>query len=179
MHYSLSDTILDLVQNSQEAGADHIELTLEQSDSSLDMVLKDNGRGMTEEEMQKALDPFYTDGIKHKHRKVGLGLPFLVQLVEMTDGSFELDSRKGEGTELKVRFNLNHIDTPPLGDLSYLFLQALCLEGSHQMCINREFTQNGKEDGYRLDRRELQEVLGDFSDAQTMILLREYIRSQE
>jgi len=179
MHYSLCDTILDLVQNSQEAGADSIELTLIQGDTLLDMVLKDNGCGMTEEEMQQALDPFYTDGIKHKHRKVGLGLPFLEQLVEMTDGTFEMNSRKGEGTELKVRFKLDHIDTPPVGDIPALFLQSLCLEGNHQMCITREFTNSRKEDSYQLDRRELSEVLGDFADAQTMILLRDYIRSQE
>jgi hypothetical protein len=47
---------------------------------------------MTAEELQRALDPFHTDGIKHPHRKVGLGLPFLVQTAEhaAVDGTLHL-----------------------------------------------------------------------------------------
>ena len=40
---------------------------------------------MTDEELKKAVDPFYTDGLKHKKRKVGLGLPFMIQAVQQAN----------------------------------------------------------------------------------------------
>ena len=94
MHYTLSDMILDLVQNSIEAKAPRITLDLIRSGNILTVRLADNGCGMTEGELKKASDPFYTDGIKHSGRKIGLGIPFLIQTVEQADGSFEIQSEK-------------------------------------------------------------------------------------
>lgn len=179
MHFSLCDTILDLVQNSYEAKAGQIDLTIVEDDHWLKMDLRDNGCGMTNEEMQKARDPFYSDGEKHRHRKVGLGLPFLEQSMDMTEGRFQLESRKGEGTRLQADFNLDHLDTPPLGDLPSMFMQAFCFDGAYNMTIRREINTKDRKESYELDRQELQEVLGDFSRTDNMILLRDFIRSQE
>ncbi|MDA3850762.1 MAG: ATP-binding protein [Spirochaetaceae bacterium] len=175
MHYTLCDSILDLVQNSWEAGAETIELRLMESAQRLDFILKDNGCGMTQEELKRVIDPFYTDGIKHRERKVGLGLPFLQQMLEITGESLDISSVKGEGTLLKASFNLEHMDTSPVGDIPSLFLQAFTMDGPYQMIIERE--KQGMD--YRLDRHELIEVLGDFNQAQTMVLLRDFISSQE
>ena len=179
MHFSLCDTILDLVQNSVESGAGRIELTLREGEALLETVLRDDGCGMTEEEQRRALDPFFSDGKKHRNRTVGLGLPFLKQQLETSGGSFRMESARGEGTVLEIRFRLDHIDTPPIGDIPSLFLQALCFDGAYQMVITREKTRKDQSLEYRLDRRELMGALGDFSDASSMILLREYLRSQE
>jgi hypothetical protein len=178
VHYSLSDMILDLIQNSIEANADRISLDLTRSGDDLTVRLADNGRGMTEGELRKAKDPFYTDGIKHRHRRVGLGIPFLIQTVEQTEGRFEIHSEKNMGTSLNIQFNLGNVDTPPEGDWPVMFLQAFCFEGDYELIIRRVIT--GKKDvRYTLGRRELQEVLGDFSESGALILLRDYIQSQE
>jgi len=180
MHYSLSDMILDLVQNSIEAKAEKITLDLIRSGNILTVRLGDNGCGMTEGELKKASDPFYTDGIKHCHRKIGLGIPFLIQTVEQTDGRFEIHSEKNMGTSLDIEFNLGNVDTPPEGSWPGLFMQAFCFEGDYELIINRKLISEEKgEPGYTLSRRELKDVLGDFSDAGAMILLRDYLQSQE
>ncbi len=106
MHFSLSDCVLDLVQNSIEAEASQINLCIDQNDRLFSVHIGDNGCGMTEEELKMATDPFYTDGKKHVHRKVGLGLPFLVQTISMTDGTFDIKSEKGVGTSIDNKFNL-------------------------------------------------------------------------
>ncbi len=180
MHYSLADMILDLVQNSVEADAETITLDLIRSEKCLTVRLADDGKGMTEGELEKAKDPFYTDGIKHKHRKVGLGIPFLIQTVEQADGSFEIHSEKNKGTSLNICFNLENVDTPPEGDLAGLFRQTLCFEGDYELIIKRMITsEDGSETGYTLSRNELKEVLGDFNESGSMVLLRDYLRSQE
>ena len=97
MHASICDLVLDLVQNSIEAAAQHIRLTMQQNSNQLNICIQDDGSGMDPVTVQQALDPFYTNGIKHRSRKVGLGLPFLKQVVEATEGQVHIDSMPGEG----------------------------------------------------------------------------------
>lgn len=179
MHFTLTDFLMDAVQNSIEAEAAHVELSLAQTDEDLTVRLADDGCGMTEGELEKAKDPFYTDGKKHKARKVGLGIPFLMQTVSMTEGSFDIQSEKGKGTVLTVRFNLKHWDTPPLGNLVTLFYQILTYPGEYEMILNRSFKGCRGEESYRISRQEMIEVLGDLEDAGAVGLLRQYIQSQE
>ena len=98
MHATLCDMITDLVHNAMEADASEIRLNVEETDSNLNVVIADNGRGMDMATLEKAKDPFYTDGRKHRHRKVGLGLPFLFQTCELTGGSAGIESKPGKGT---------------------------------------------------------------------------------
>lgn len=179
MHFTLCDCILDLVQNSVEARSTRIYLNLVQSSRSLDVFLKDNGCGMTEEELNRATDPFYTNGKKHKHRRVGLGLPFLIQTVSMTEGDFTIESEKNKGTEISIRFNLDHIDTPPPGDIVSLLYQVLCFKGFYDLTIVRSFAEKGSEQSYEVNRSEMLDVLGDLESVASLGLLKDYIVSQE
>ena len=62
MHATLCDLITDLVQNSFEADATEITLNVEETGKKLNVVIKDNGKGMSAETLEKAQDPFYSDG---------------------------------------------------------------------------------------------------------------------
>lgn len=177
MHYTLCDSILDLFQNSVEANSTTIYMDLIQNPDSLKVTIKDNGKGMDESTLAKVRDPFFTDGIKHKNRKVGLGIPFLIQTTDMTDGVFDLKSVPGEGTELNIKFNLNHWDTPPIGNVLELLLSAMAFEGDYDLIVNREDKERNLT--YSIARSELIEILGDLTQATNMILLKEFIESQE
>jgi len=179
MHFSLCDCVLDLVQNSIEAGAELITLKLNQSEDSLFVQITDNGCGMTEEELKMATDPFYTDGKKHVHRKVGLGLPFLIQTVSMTDGKFDISSEKGKGTSIDIEFNLKSIDTPPVGDVVSLLYQVMCFDGSYSFVAERSYAYDKGSDFYTVNRKELQDILGDLNSVSSLSLLRDFISSQE
>ena len=177
MHYTLCDCILDIFQNSVEADSSRIVLDLLQSESTLIFKLVDNGKGMDEETLKRVQDPFFTDGIKHKNRKVGLGIPFLKQTTDMTEGTFLLKSKLGEGTWLDVTFNLKHWDTPPIGDVVSLIISAMTFDGDYELIVNRE--NETEKNSYSVARSELLDVLGDLSQATNMILLKEFIESQE
>jgi len=152
---------------------------LDQDERSFTMTITDNGKGMDEAELVRAQDPFYTDGVKHRHRKVGLGLPFVIQTTRMTQGWFQISSRKGEGTTVEARFNLEHWDTPPVGDLPATLGQLMALGGGHEATVVRRLTGPKGSGSYEVKRSELLEALGDLEDLQSLTLLREYFRSQE
>ena len=99
MHATLADVIADTAQNSIEAGAKHISVTLVEDGQTIAVTITDDGKGMDEATQARAFNPFYTEAGKHDKRKVGLGLPILKQLCEATDGAVNLTSQKGVGTE--------------------------------------------------------------------------------
>jgi hypothetical protein len=179
MHAAVGDFILDCLQNSVEAGADTIELEIRQDEDHLSVKLRDNGCGMDREELKKALDPFYTDGKKHRNRKVGLGLPFLAQAVEQAEGTFRLSSEKGTGTTLEFGFSLNHLDAPPLGRLDQALLAGFLFSGDHELTVHRSFRGFNGSAGYTVSRRELIDALDGLEGSDSLLLARDFLRNQE
>ena len=139
MHFTLADLVTDIVQNGVESGADLVELFISENPDTpgrgFSFTVRDNGKGMTAEELEKAKDPFVSDGIKHPRRRVGLGIPFLIQTAESTGGMWKIESRKGKGTEVKARFNLDNPDTPPVGDIPEMLRSAMLFGGSTEIVI--------------------------------------------
>ena len=58
MHATICDLISDLVQNSIEAGSSEITLNVEETQKNLNVVITDNGKGMSAETLEKPKDPF-------------------------------------------------------------------------------------------------------------------------
>ncbi len=158
-----------------EARSSTIRLYLEETGDRLTVRLEDNGVGMDAETVRRAQDPFYTDGVKHPGRAVGLGIPFLRQLADATGGRFSLESAPGVGTTVELVVPREHLDLPPTGDLPTVLQQALCYAGDYEMVIQRRRDTAG----YQVSRRELVEVLGDLETVGSQALLREYIAAQE
>jgi hypothetical protein len=179
MHYALGDYVLDIAQNAVEAGSAEVRVDFDETDEAFSVAIQDNGCGMGDEELARALDPFYSDGKKHAARRVGLGLPFLKQATEQANGSFSIVSEKGKGTRVAFSFPKDNVDTPPLENVPALFLSLLCLPGEHEFVIRR--TRGGKKRPlrYELSRRALSEAVGGLERGDSLSLLREYLVSQE
>jgi hypothetical protein len=177
VHFAICDFLLDLIQNSVEAGAKTITVAMMEDRSVLEASVADDGKGMDEEELERAKDPFYTDGKKHARRKVGLGIPFLLQSLELAGGSSSFESRKGEGTTLTFSFPADGLDTPPLGDLPGLILSALCFDGDYELVVRRRALLRGIE--YEIRRSEIIETVGPLTDAGALVAVREFLASQE
>ena len=78
--------VLDITMNSVRAGAQNIAITLREEGEWLDFSVQDDGCGMTEEQVARLHNPFFTT---RKTRNVGLGIPFLTMLAEMTGGNLK------------------------------------------------------------------------------------------
>lgn len=169
----ISLNILDIAENSVRAGASLIEITVSvQPDSdTLTVVIKDNGCGMTEDQIERVQDPFYTT---RTTRKVGLGVPFFKQAAESTNGYFQIDSETGKGTVVKAVFGLSHIDRMPLGDISSTIKTLIVF---NQM-IDFIYTYEYGEKRFILDTREMREVLGDnisFAEPEVSSFIEDYL----
>ncbi|MGX7925815.1 ATP-binding protein [Tsuneonella sp. HG094] len=62
------------------------------------IVVSDNGRGMSETELRRALEGLRTGPDGKPERRQGLGIPLVRQLIEAHGGTLELVSQPGEGT---------------------------------------------------------------------------------
>ncbi len=175
MHASVCDTIADLVQNAIEAGASRVELEVYTGPDTVKVRVADNGKGMDQAKLAKAVDPFYSEAGKHDHRRVGLGLPLLYQTAEAVNGSVDIQSAPGKGTTVGFVFDARHLDTPPLGDLPATVLGLMTFSGAYDLVLTRRTPT----DSYALSRSELIETLGDLETAGNLILARDYLKAQE
>ena len=178
--------ILDITMNSVRAGASQIDVSLREDGQWLWFTVTDNGCGMTRTQVEKLKNPFFTT---RKTRKVGLGVPFLTMLAEMTGGCVEITSipavneitgapDPNHGTTLCAKFGRHHIDFLPLGNLPDTIVTLI--QGSP----DTDFTfTHERDDGptVRLSCRELKTILGDgISLAEPEILqwIRGYLQEQ-
>ncbi|MGM0411373.1 MAG: ATP-binding protein [Bacillota bacterium] len=145
----LSLHILDIVQNSIAANADNIEIVIKEDleDNLFEIIIEDDGKGMTKKESEKALDPFVTS---RTTREVGLGLPFLKKAAENCNGEFLLESESGKGTKIKASFEHNHIDRAPLGNITDTLITLITTNKEldffyYHLYNNKEFSFSTKE----------------------------------
>ena len=112
----LSLNVLDIAQNSIAAGAAMTEIFVKEStaEKTLLIGIYDNGKGMSEEQVENVLDPFFTT---RTTRKVGMGIPLFKMAAEQTGGSFKITSQQGVGTRVDAVFKTDSIDFTPLGDM--------------------------------------------------------------
>jgi len=153
----LSLHILDVLQNSVEAGATLVYLVIEE-DLAADLfviTIRDNGRGMDEATVERVFDPFYTT---RKTRHIGLGLPLFKAATERCNGDLILTSQVGVGTMLQAEFQHSHLDRAPLGDITGT-LMSFILGGSCD--LSYEHRIDGRE--FSFDTAEIKAELGDVS----------------
>ncbi len=177
----LSLNVMDIVQNSISAGASLITIQVEEDvpKDLLSIRVVDNGCGMTPEQVEHVIDPFYTT---RTTRSVGLGVPLFKMEAEMTGGSFEIASEKGKGTALTAVFKPSSVDMIPLGDIAGT-VQLLI---SCNPTLDFEFTRSykdaaGEEREFSLKTVELREALGGevpLDSPDVVLWIKEYLAEQ-
>ncbi|MFZ4451180.1 DcuS/MalK family sensor histidine kinase [Salibacterium aidingense] len=92
---NLMDNAMEAVQNQARR---HIKITIHYMDDVLYFAIRDNGRGMTEEEMEN----IYQSGISAKGRNRGYGMELTRKALQEMNGDIEIFSEKGTGTRIEV-----------------------------------------------------------------------------
>jgi len=152
----LSLHILDVLENSVEAGATRVELLVEEDlrGDILRITVSDNGRGMSEDLVKRVLDPFVTS---RKTRHVGLGLPLFAAAARRCNGDLHIQSNLGVGTTVIATFQHSHIDRAPLGDVAGTLLAVILSERPVDVCYKH--TLDGRT--FELDTAEVRQELGE------------------
>lgn len=152
----LSLHILDIVENSIAAGANRIEIKVVEDIKKdiLSVEIIDNGKGISEDVIQKTVDPFYTT---RTTRRVGLGLSMLFQSAKEAGGGMTITSEKGEGTIVSAYFKYSHIDRKPMGNIA----DTLCILIAGNPDIDFLYEHKLKSSIYSIDTVEVRKELGD------------------
>ncbi len=93
----------NLIMNALEASGKGSVVTIRAYEINDDLFIEveDQGVGFSEGEIKHIFMPFYTT----KSNGTGLGLPIVKRIVEQHGGSIEVQSRPGEGSVFRLKFN--------------------------------------------------------------------------
>lgn len=105
----LQSLITNILKNSIVACKNNIEKIIKISlikNGEAELIIEDNGKGMSDEEIKKVVEPFYTLNQDRNRKKsgMGLGLPLCIKICEVLNAEFEIDSKIGEGTTVSIKF---------------------------------------------------------------------------
>jgi signal transduction histidine kinase len=104
---SMKQIFLNLLSNaikfSKEGGRIYVRIVADQPDIAV-LEIEDQGIGMSEEEQERALQPFgqAKPVTTRNYGGTGLGLPITKGLVEAHGGTLTIDSRAGHGTLVRI-----------------------------------------------------------------------------
>lgn len=177
MMTEISLNVLDVAENSVSAGATVIEIGIivDTKADRMTIEIKDNGKGMTKEQVEKVTDPFYTT---RTTRRVGLGVPFFKQAAESTGGSFRIESEIGKGTSVKAEFILSSIDRMPLGDISSTVYTLITMHEDRDIVYRYQVDERG----YELTTKEMRGILGDgvsFKEPEISEYIKEFLEENK
>ena len=100
----LSQVLINLIKNSIEAIDEHqegkITVSLVETNQYLKIVVQDNGKGMSKEELKQIKQPFFTT----KQKGTGLGVYLSDEIIRGHQGIIQYKSKEGEGTTVTLTF---------------------------------------------------------------------------
>lgn len=105
----LRQILWNLLLNAAEAIDGEGRITVDmvhQKNRRIQIVLTDNGEGISPENVDAIFDPFYTT----KHSGTGLGLSIVYRILEYYGSRLDVDSTEGQGT--LVHFSLKMLTVP-------------------------------------------------------------------
>jgi len=96
----MKQVFLNLVKNAQAAmpAGGKFLLTTTRVDNELHIYVSDSGTGISEEDIRKIFEPYFTT----KKTGTGLGLTLVFKIIREHQGEISVNSKQGEGTEFEI-----------------------------------------------------------------------------
>ena len=91
---------INLLDNAIKFSPDEssITLTLKEDASGVQVIVEDEGQGMSEQTLRHLYDKFYQEDTSHTNGGNGLGLALVKRIVELHDGTIQAASKPGKGS---------------------------------------------------------------------------------
>ncbi len=93
----LETVFSNLIRNAVEASATKIEFEIKENDT-VNIIIKDNGSGIKENDLDKIWLPFFTT----KTKGTGMGLALVKKSMHYLNGDISINKSSSEGTEVKI-----------------------------------------------------------------------------
>ena len=95
------DNLIDNALDATSVGGS-VALSGHRNGAKVEIHVTDEGRGMTDEERERAFDPFWQSPNGHSNGNTGLGLAIVDQLVRSSGGTITLEPNPGGGIDATV-----------------------------------------------------------------------------
>jgi len=99
----METVFINLFDNSCQHGASKVQVTLSEQDDHLDVILLDDGEGISEANRNKVFEPFFTT--KRDSGGTGLGLDIIRSILQAHGGEVSL-GESSKGTQFKLKLPL-------------------------------------------------------------------------
>ena len=99
--YLLKQALVNVIKNAIEAtpANGEIIISVSQNNKETDFIIEDNGVGMTDDELEKAFDLYFST----KDHGTGLGLAITRRIIDQHEGGIIIRSRETKGTIVTIR----------------------------------------------------------------------------
>jgi len=106
----LNQVFMNILSNGIQAieGNGEINIKTYSDGGNVKIIVRDSGRGMSEEVQKRIFEPFYTT--KEMGKGSGLGLSICYNIIAQHNGNIEVYSKVGEGTEFNITLPLKQPD---------------------------------------------------------------------
>jgi len=98
LYYVFINIIKNALQAMPQGGC--LEVNCSLHDGQMEIAFRDNGAGLTPEEMDHIFQPFYST--KEGAQGLGLGLPICQKILARYDGRLVVESQRNQGTTVRV-----------------------------------------------------------------------------
>ncbi|MBS0184481.1 MAG: hypothetical protein JSS39_19005 [Nitrospira sp.] len=98
LHQAFSNLVRNASQSMPFRGVVKISSTISDNDQRLDILIADEGVGMSDEEVKRLGEPFFT----RRRGGVGLGFSFARRVITEHGGALQVTSRQGRGTTVMI-----------------------------------------------------------------------------
>ncbi|MCP4754104.1 MAG: histidine kinase, partial [Proteobacteria bacterium] len=104
----IKQVFINLINNASDAIVDSGSITVSTmaKDGNILVTVKDTGAGISQEQIDKIFDPFYTT--KGVGKGTGLGLSVSLGIVESMGGKIEVQSIVGSGSSFTIRLPIRN-----------------------------------------------------------------------
>jgi signal transduction histidine kinase len=104
----LKQAVLNLLENAKEATKEKktpitLHAWFEPKKNEINIVVHDEGKGISPERLEKIGEPFFTT----KEKGIGLGTTIAYKIIEQHKGNIQYESEIGKGTKVHVRLPCN------------------------------------------------------------------------
>jgi len=96
---AMAHVIKNAIEAMPDGGVLTVEVKVEEGNVLIDV--RDTGRGISQEEMGRIFDPFYTT----KEEGTGLGLSLAKQIINAHGGDIQVESEVNRGTRVRIRLS--------------------------------------------------------------------------
>lgn len=104
----IGQVLINLIENACQAMTDggELQISTRKSKVFVEIEIADSGCGISEKEIKKIFDPLFTT----KPKGIGMGLAICHGIIDKHNGTIEVKSREGKGTNMIVKLPLEDKD---------------------------------------------------------------------